>query len=462
MEFKRYIEGQILVTNGTSGTKTQYLIKDHLGSTELVLNHSTSGDIVAEDMSFDAWGQRRKGNNWTPMTTIELMNFDSSTTTKGFTGHEMLDEVGLIHMNGRIYDPRLGRFMQADLWVQYPTNLQSYNLYGYVHNNPLRFVDPSGYGFFDKLARPFKHVIRGIFKILGPEISSAIVNIGSMFCGPAAPLCKAVGTYDLNRAFGASPKDARRAAGVAGASQWAFGDNTGATPTWGDATFQLGLNAVAAEDPALGQALMFVSGNWGEMDPSVWFQNAVGATLQYQASKVIAREAARHGLTLQEFNLILALNSKIGLKIAGTTFDEESGTVQGFASREVRPTLGVLWDINDTLLNAQGLLDAVSLQIVDSGYGGSLKGHSLGAARVNNLHRQGLISGATTLSLPFFAFPSAGSKSYCGSRDSICGGSVMSALRPNTQSVDTPSPWDMINQNHRLSSVPQYERIWRE
>ena len=141
VEFKRYIEGQILVTNDASGTLTQYLIKDHLGSTELVLNHSTSGDIVAEDMSFDAWGQRRKGNNWTPMTTIELMNFDSSTTTRGFTGHEMLDEVGLIHMNGRIYDPRLGRFMQADPFIQASGNTQSYNRYSYLFNNPLNGTD---------------------------------------------------------------------------------------------------------------------------------------------------------------------------------------------------------------------------------------------------------------------------------------------------------------------------------
>ena len=99
VEFKRYIDGQVLVTDtisgGSSTSVTQYMIKDHLGSTELVINHVTSGDIVAEDMSFDAWGQRRNGDNWTPMTITELMNFDSSTTTRGFTGHELLDEVGL-------------------------------------------------------------------------------------------------------------------------------------------------------------------------------------------------------------------------------------------------------------------------------------------------------------------------------------------------------------------------------
>ncbi|WP_456405773.1 RHS repeat-associated core domain-containing protein, partial [Thiolapillus sp.] len=41
------------------------------------------------------------------------------------TGHEALDDVGLIHMNGRLYDPALGRFISVDPIVQYPANTQS-------------------------------------------------------------------------------------------------------------------------------------------------------------------------------------------------------------------------------------------------------------------------------------------------------------------------------------------------
>ncbi|RNF85078.1 hypothetical protein [Montanilutibacter psychrotolerans] len=33
-------------------------------------------------------------------------------TTRGFTGHEHIDGLGVIHMNGGIYDPDLGRFLQ--------------------------------------------------------------------------------------------------------------------------------------------------------------------------------------------------------------------------------------------------------------------------------------------------------------------------------------------------------------
>jgi RHS repeat-associated protein len=45
-------------------------------------------------------------------------------------------------MNGRIYDPLLGRFLSADIMVQNPGSLQSYNRYSYVKNNPLTLTDP--------------------------------------------------------------------------------------------------------------------------------------------------------------------------------------------------------------------------------------------------------------------------------------------------------------------------------
>ena len=47
-------------------------------------------------------------------------------------------------MNGRIYDPQMGRFLSADKFVQFPGNLQSYNRYSYVQNNPLTHTDSTG------------------------------------------------------------------------------------------------------------------------------------------------------------------------------------------------------------------------------------------------------------------------------------------------------------------------------
>jgi len=52
--------------------------------------------------------------------------------------------MGLINMNGRLYDPKLHRFLQPDNLVQEPFNTQNYNKYAYVLNNPFKYTDPSG------------------------------------------------------------------------------------------------------------------------------------------------------------------------------------------------------------------------------------------------------------------------------------------------------------------------------
>jgi hypothetical protein len=59
--------------------------------------------------------------------------------------------MGIIHMNGRLYDPLIARFMSADPFIQAPGNLQSYNRYAYVMNNPLNLTDPSGYSAWTRI-----------------------------------------------------------------------------------------------------------------------------------------------------------------------------------------------------------------------------------------------------------------------------------------------------------------------
>ena len=87
---------------------------DHLGSVDVITDH-TGG--VVQRMSFDAWGKRREVN-WTEWTMSTIVAFDTTETTRGFTNHEQLDPVGLIHMNGRVYDAEIGRFLSADPNVQ--------------------------------------------------------------------------------------------------------------------------------------------------------------------------------------------------------------------------------------------------------------------------------------------------------------------------------------------------------
>jgi hypothetical protein len=90
-------------------------------------------------------------------------------------------------MNGRIYDPTLGRFLQADPFIQAPTNSQSYNRYSYVLNNPLSMTDPSGY-FFSGLKKFVKKYGRMIVAAVASyyTFGAASAYFGSVIAGGAA------------------------------------------------------------------------------------------------------------------------------------------------------------------------------------------------------------------------------------------------------------------------------------
>ena len=53
-----------------------------------------------------------------------------------FTGHEHLYSLGLINMNGRMYDPLLSSFLSPDNYMQDPTSQQGFNRYAYCMYNP--------------------------------------------------------------------------------------------------------------------------------------------------------------------------------------------------------------------------------------------------------------------------------------------------------------------------------------
>lgn len=139
---RSYVDDYLIHTHQPGSTTTffeslKYIHRDHLGSVDVITNADGS---VAQRMSFAAFGGRRDSADWDGSATV-----DTSNTTRGYTDHEHLDAVGLIHMNGRVYDPVIGRFLSPDIVIQFPEFSQSYNRYSYVLNNPLSFNDPTGY-----------------------------------------------------------------------------------------------------------------------------------------------------------------------------------------------------------------------------------------------------------------------------------------------------------------------------
>lgn len=236
-QVKRTIGGVAIITLNqdslgvTQSTDTNYLYKDHLGSLDIITD--ATGAIAANggEMSFDAFGQRRDAINWQDMSssiiTAGFGVFTNPVTTRGFTGHEMVDEVGIIHMNGRIYDPKLGRFLQADPFVQSPLDTQMLNRYSYVRNNPLNATDPSGFflsGIFKGIAKILTgggiigSTIGAIFPQLKPYIQLASQIVACSFGAVACGAFTATATY----ANGGSIGDAFKAGLTAAATAQLF------------------------------------------------------------------------------------------------------------------------------------------------------------------------------------------------------------------------------------------------
>ncbi len=168
---KRYISGEVVVTKTGANSTVHTLLTDHLGSMNVLVDEI--GQVV-QKQSFDAFGQRRSALDYASLTEYDITRFDTSITTRGYTGHEGLDPVGLVHMNGRVYDPRLGRFISADPFVQAPGNTQSLNRYSYLYNNPLNATDPSGH-FVVALGAAIYAGVAG----LGAVTTGILVGIGA-------------------------------------------------------------------------------------------------------------------------------------------------------------------------------------------------------------------------------------------------------------------------------------------
>ncbi len=119
-----------------TGDTTYFTHTDYLGS--LTSLTDANGTLV-EKYAYGPWGIRRNPTDWELTDSRASLIFD-----RGYTGHEHLDNFGLINMNGRVYDPLLASFLSPDPYVQAPSNWVNYNRYGYALNNPLLYNDPDG------------------------------------------------------------------------------------------------------------------------------------------------------------------------------------------------------------------------------------------------------------------------------------------------------------------------------
>ncbi len=149
---------------------------DALGSVLYV--YKENGAIEARQ-SFDPWGRYRNAQHW---TEYDVTDIPKPWLYRGFTGHEMLPGLGLVHMNGRMYDPVAARMLGADPIINNAFSTQAFNRYSYVWNNPLKYIDPTGYNGcgpikcprWDKEGKDIWQGVKDFFNNLGQAITDNV------------------------------------------------------------------------------------------------------------------------------------------------------------------------------------------------------------------------------------------------------------------------------------------------
>lgn len=211
--------------------KTEYFHRDNQGS--LISVTGVDGRVTSQ-LDYDAFGNRRV------VLGESVIDGVINNVSRGYTGHEHLDKLALIHMNGRVFDPLLGRFLSADPYVQYADNLQSYNRYSYVLNNPMSYTDPSGF-----LSKKVKKALSAAAFIANPTATAGTYTVvkvayskpvqraflkhkGLRAVGSIAsavhPASAALFAAYLTDISGGSLGDVAKSAAIAGGAAWAFGE----------------------------------------------------------------------------------------------------------------------------------------------------------------------------------------------------------------------------------------------
>lgn len=156
-----YYLGHGVILRKVNNTVTPlYAYTDNLGSITRLYTENGTEKFKAQ---YDPWG-------------VQIVSKNDINFARGYCGHEMLNWFQLINMNGRMYDPLLGRFLSPDNYVQIPKSAQSFNRYSYCLNNPLKYVDPDGewFGIDDLIAA----LAGGTINVLANAFSGDIHSLG--------------------------------------------------------------------------------------------------------------------------------------------------------------------------------------------------------------------------------------------------------------------------------------------
>ncbi|WP_165828262.1 RHS repeat-associated core domain-containing protein [Chryseobacterium phosphatilyticum] len=285
----------------------KFLHKDYLGS---ILAISDEAGNKLEQRHFDAWGNftHLQIGSGAIITDKNTINNTPLLLERGYTSHEHFAEVGIIHMNGRLYDPLLRRFLNADENIQDPTNTQNYNKYGYVLNNPLMFNDPSGEELVTLFAISMAAIVKAI--IIGAAVGLAAYTLSLAVTGN-------FDQWNLLGAFKATFTGAVSGAvtfGIGSLFSGAGGCITAAAQMIKETVGQIGFVLIQAGTHAIAQGILSsVQGENFLTSAASGFLGSLGAAAFGAIAKDFAQKAAGQ-------ILFGAISGGIGSELAGGNF----------------------------------------------------------------------------------------------------------------------------------------------
>ena len=264
-------------------------------------------------------------------------------TGRGFTGHQHVDRLDLIHMNGRTYDPKLGRFMQADIVVQSPFDTQSYNRYSYLMNNPLNGRDPSGYFSIKENAGL---IVGAVLTVWQPWGAGIWANIGYGATAGAAGAGANGGNILQGAAIGAF--SAAVFSGINGPDSslgW------GASGDFGQHALNIAANGVAG-----GAISVVQGGKFGHGFASAGFSSAAGGALRstnignpgvrvFAASIVGGTASVASGGKFANGAMTAAFQAAVTSGAQSSSAGKSSG-----AASTIGGILGKIWNLPNTLI----------------------------------------------------------------------------------------------------------------
>ena len=436
VENKHYINtagATILVTERSNAVNdTRYLLKDHLGSTDVITDETGA---VVESTSFDAFGARRDALSWAVASAAI-----NSLTTRGFTGHEMHGDFGLVNMNARMYDAKLGRFLQPDVFVQFPQSTQGFNRYTYVNNNPLSYTDPTG------------NFLKGFFRAVTRVVVRAVKNVSKIHSRAVNIVEKAVKKVKSNVKQALLKNEVVR--NVASVAASYFGGPVGG------AAFSAYMADITGGNPfeafATGMAFSYVASG-GKMNfkppfaqgQNNFFTRVVNSYVNKAKQNFVGDIVEKNtNLSRDEFNGLMFAVSVIGTATQESRVETDSmdgyddmtggvGSTMDVVGVNNRGANGWGFDAADSILAWQGLPTSNTF-VIAANYkqGDSVRSHSLGSMEKNNLITAGVINpnDARMDGIPFGTVGLA-SELHINSGDGVAFGSLGMILNPSATEI---------------------------